>query len=75
MFKKFISYYKPYKGMFCLDMLASLFISLIGMGYPILTNTILDDIVPNQELLQNEKVKFIVIFGLCLLVCYFIRML
>ncbi len=75
MFKKFISYYKPYKGMFCLDMLASLFISLIGMGYPILTNTILNKIVPNEDLQQNEKLKFIIIFGVCLLACYFIRML
>ena len=69
MFKRFISYYKPYKGMFFLDMLASLFISIIGMGYPILTNTILNEFVP------NNNIKFIVIFGACLFVCYLIRML
>lgn len=69
MFKRFISYYKPYKGMFFLDMLASLLISIIGMGYPILTNTILDKFVPNKE------IKYIVIFGCCLFVCYLIRML
>lgn len=75
MLKRFFSYYKPYKGMFMLDMLASLFIALIGMCYPILTNTILDDIVPNELMLIDEKIKFIIIFGLCLLACYFIRML
>ncbi len=75
MFRKFISYYKPYRLMFCLDMLASLFISLIGMGYPILTNTILEKIVPNEELVLNEKIRFIVLFGIGLLACYFIRML
>ena len=69
MFKRFISYYKPYKGMFFLDMLASLLISIIGMGYPILTNTILDKFVPNKE------IKYIVIFGCCLFACYLIRML
>lgn len=75
MFKKFISYYKPYKGMFILDMLASLLISIIGMGYPILTNTVLNKIVPNEDLVLDEKLKFIIIFGLCLLACYIIRML
>lgn len=75
MLKRFFSYYKPYKGMFMLDMLASLFIALIGMCYPILTNTILDDIVPNELMVMDEKIKFIIIFGICLLACYFIRML
>ena len=75
MFKKFISYYKPYKGMFILDMLASLLISIIGMGYPILTNTVLNKIVPNEDFVLDEKLKFIIIFGLCLLACYIIRML
>lgn len=75
MLKRFFSYYKPYKGMFMLDMLASLFIALIGMCYPILTNTILDDIVPNELMVMDEKIKFIIIFGVCLLACYFVRML
>lgn len=75
MFKKFISYYNPYKGMFILDMLASLLISIIGMGYPILTNTVLNKIVPNEDFVLDEKLKFIIIFGLCLLACYIIRML
>lgn len=68
MFKKFISYYKPYKGMFCLDMLASLVISLIGMCYPILTNSILKDLVP------NKNIQWIIIFGICLFACYLVRM-
>ena len=37
MLKKFISYYKPYRKMLLLDMIASFFISLIGMVYPIVT--------------------------------------
>lgn len=74
LFKRFISYYKPYKKMFCLDMLASLIIAFVGMGYPILTNKILKDIVPSEELLKNEKIKFILIFGLVLLLCYIVRM-
>ena len=75
MFKKFISYYKPYKGMFILDMLASLFIAIIGMGYPILTNTLLEDIIPSEVYNNDEKTKFIIIFGIALFMCYLIRTL
>ena len=74
MLKRFISYYKPYKFMFSLDMLASLLISIIGMTYPVLTNKILREIVPSETLIESEKVKFIIIFGISLLVCYVIRM-
>lgn len=69
MFKRFIAYYKPYKGIFLLDMIAALFISLIGLLYPILTNYILKDLIP------AENIKWIIILGLVLLGCYFIRML
>lgn len=74
MFKRFIAYYKPYKRMFLLDMLASLLISLIGMGYPLLTNKILKDIVPSETMDIDSKVKFILLFGFGLLACYLVRM-
>ena len=69
MFKKFVSYYKPHKKIFALDMLASFFISALGMVYPIVTRTMLNDYIP------NKKVRLIVIFGICLFVIYFVRML
>ena len=50
MLKRFIKYYKPYKGIFTLDMIAALFISLIGLLYPIITNTILDDLIPQHNI-------------------------
>ena len=68
MFKKFISYYKPHKVMFTFDMLASLFVSLIAMLYPMMTRTMLNDLIPNQ------KVQMIAVFGVTLLVLYLIRM-
>ncbi len=74
MLKRFISYYKPYKLMFSLDMLASLFISLIAMGYPILTHTLLSDILPN-EALGDKRLTFIFVFTGCLLLCYVVRSL
>ncbi|MGM9970306.1 MAG: ABC transporter ATP-binding protein [Anaeroplasma sp.] len=75
MLKKFISYYKPYKGMFSLDMLASLVIAIIGMGYPILTNTLLRDIIPSENYELNKKIQLIIFIGILLLLCYLIRML
>lgn len=69
MLKRFISYYKPHLGMFALDMLASLLISLCGMVYPIITNNMLNDFIPNQN------TQMIIIFGTSLLGIYFIRML
>ncbi len=48
MLKKFISYYKPHKKLFIMDMLASLLVSVIGMVYPVVTNKMLNDYIPNK---------------------------
>ncbi len=69
MLKRFIKYYKPHKLMFALDMLASLLISVIGMVYPIVTNRMLNDLIPNR--LYRE----IILAGLVVLALYVIRML
>ena len=69
MFKRFISYYKPHKKIFILDMLASLCISLIGIVYPIVTRHMLDDLIP------NKKYQLIILFGSMLFLLYFVRML
>ena len=69
MFKRFVHYYKDHKLMFTLDMLCSIFIALIGLGYPILTRALLKDYIPSQNF------KAILFAGLGLLVIYAIRML
>ncbi len=69
MLKRFLSYYKPHKLMFALDMLASLTVSAIGILYPIITRLMLNDYIPNRE---YEK---ILTFGIGLLAVYLIRML
>lgn len=66
--KKFAVYYKPHKKMFALDMTASFFISVIGMVYPIVTNRMLNDLIP------NKKIGLIVFAGLTVLLLYLIRM-
>lgn len=69
MLKKFISYYKPHKWLFIADMAASLFISLIGLVYPVVTNVMLNELIP------NKKYKLIIVAGTAVLALYFIRML
>ncbi|MBQ8574578.1 MAG: ABC transporter ATP-binding protein [Clostridia bacterium] len=69
MLKRFISYYKPHKKMFALDMIASLLISVIGMVYPVVTNKMLNEYIP------NKMYSTIVIAGVIVLVLYIIRML
>lgn len=69
MLKEFIKYYKPYKLLFILDMLASLLVSLSAMVYPIITRNMLNDFIP------NSKYNLIIKFGIILLVIYIIRAL
>ena len=69
MLKRFLSYYKPHKKIFILDMLASLLVSLSGIVYPIVTRQMLNDFIP------HKKYNLIVVWGIALLFIYIIRML
>lgn len=68
MWKRFLTYYKPHKKIFILDMTASLLVSLIGITYPIVTRHMLNDYIP------NKKYQLIILAGLGVLLLYFIRM-
>lgn len=69
MLKRFIAYYKPHKKIFILDMLASLCVSLVGIVYPVVTRSMLNDLIPNRNY------RMVVIAGVSLLVLYVVRML
>ena len=69
MLKRFIKYYKPHKKMLALDMLAALMISVIGMVYPVVTNKMLNEYIP------NKMYSTIVYAGLIVLGLYLIRLL
>lgn len=69
MFKRFISYYKPHRLVFTLDMLAALVVALVGIVYPIVTRRMLNDLIPNRNY------RMVVIFGVALLGLYIVRML
>ena len=68
MVKRFISYYKPHLPLFCADMGASILISLLGMVYPIMTNRMLNDYIPNKQY------NAIIIAGVAVLALYVVRL-
>lgn len=68
MLKRFLSYYKPHKLTFALDMLASFTMSVIAIFYPMITRKMLNELIP------EEKYREIVIYGLGLLIIYLLRM-
>ena len=68
MLKRFLRYYKPHKKMLVLDLMAALLTSVIGMVYPIVTNRMLNDYIP------NKLYSTVVIAGVVVLVLYVIRM-
>ena len=67
MLRRFIPYYKPHKKLFFMDMTAALIASLIGVVYPIITRTMLNDLIPQKEY------KMIIFSGVLLLALYYIR--
>lgn len=69
MIKRFLSYYKPHKKLFALDMGASLCVSVIGIFYPIILRKMLNELIPEKEY------TLIVVYGLTLLALYFAKMM
>ena len=69
MFKRFIAYYKPHKLIFTLDMLASFFMSVISIFYPIVTRKLVGEFTSG-----SINAKLIWICGISLLLLYVVRM-
>ncbi|MBE6714008.1 MAG: ABC transporter ATP-binding protein [Ruminococcaceae bacterium] len=70
MLKKFLSYYKPHRLIFTLDMLASFTVSMVGIFYPIVTRSMV-----NEFTSDGRDHKIIIGGGILLLALYIIRML
>ena len=68
--KRFLSYYKPHRLVFTLDMLASFTVSMIGIFYPILTRSMVGEFTSG-----GRDYKIIVGGGIGLLLLYVIRMM
>ncbi len=50
MFKKLLTYYKPYKGLFFADLLAAFLLAVCDLVYPMLSRNIINDVVPHKRL-------------------------
>lgn len=67
MIKEFIKYYKPYKKLFFLDLLAAFLFALCNLAYPMITRNIMDDVVPNKDL------KMLLVFGIALVTIFILK--
>jgi ATP-binding cassette subfamily B protein len=65
--KSFIKYFKPYKKLFILDLLAAFFVAACDLFYPIITRNIMDDVVPNR------KIRILIIFAAMLAIIFIIK--
>jgi len=67
MLKKFISYYKPYKKLFLLDLSCAFLIASIDLVFPWITRQFINDIIP------NNKLRIFYIFIIVLLILAVVR--
>ena len=69
MFKRFVAYYKPHKKILIPDLISSFLIAIIGIGYPVITRSMLNNWIPNRN------ITFIIIGSVSLILIYFVRAL
>ncbi len=67
MFKKFMSYYKPYKKLFFLDLFVAFIFAMCDLVYPMMTRELINESIPNQEM------RMIGVFAVTLLVIFAIK--
>lgn len=62
--KKFISYYKPYRGLFFADMFFALMAAAISLVYPMIVRYITNDVLARTELSQITTVIIQMMFAM-----------
>ena len=70
MLRRFIAYYKPYKGMFFFDLLCALFIAAVDLAYPLVSKYALQTLLP-QGAFRAFYVWMLILVGAYLLKCVF----
>ncbi|MDD4475818.1 MAG: ABC transporter ATP-binding protein [Eubacteriales bacterium] len=68
MFRKFISYYKPHKKLFFLDLFCALLIALCDLFYPNIAKLIINDYVPDRNL------RMLIIWSGALFLIYVVKL-
>lgn len=69
MIKKFISFYKPYKKLFLVDLIAAFILAICDLVYPMMTRTLINESIPNKNF------RIIVIFAVSLIIIFLIKAL
>lgn len=67
MIKKFISFYKPYKMIFALDLAVAFIASLCDLVYPMMTRDLINESIP------DKNIRMIGLFALLLIVIFIIK--
>ncbi|CAH1221239.1 Putative multidrug export ATP-binding/permease protein [Paenibacillus plantiphilus] len=49
MLRRFLAYYRPYKGLFILDFTCAIFAALLELAFPLAVNRVVDDLLPSGE--------------------------
>lgn len=62
--RRFMAYYRPYRGLMAADIGASFLISVFDLVYPMMTRSLINDIVPNKNM------RMLLIFVGALLLIY-----
>ena len=70
--KRFLSYYKPHKGLLILDLSCAFFIALIDVVYPLLTQYVLRTLLP-QMAVDSALFRAFVLLILAALGAYLVR--
>ena len=69
MFSIFLSFFKPHRGLFFLDMVCALFVALVDLSYPVISRKAINTLLPN---LQYKT--FFIVMGIVVL-AYVVRSL
>ena len=67
MLKEFIKYYKPYKKLFILDLIAAFAVALCDLVYPMITRNIMNEVVPNKDS------RMLIVFAVTLLLIFIVK--
>ncbi|MDN5351566.1 MAG: ATP-binding cassette, subfamily bacterial [Clostridiales bacterium] len=67
MIKKFIQYYKPHKVLFLTDLLVAFLIAGIDLVFPMYSRTIINDLIPNNNL------RGIILYSSIVIILYIVK--
>lgn len=61
MFKKFMSYYKPYRKLLIFDLLAAIVLSGVDLIFPMVSRTVINDYIPDSNIGAIVKLGIILV--------------